>query len=153
MSAGQTSDFTYTNAVWVLSNANGLGGTPTWTNLVPEGAPGSPPERRSHSAVYDSASNSMIIYGGQGEAVHPPLGDSWVLANANGLGGTPAWTPLAPDGVPPVPRIFHTAVFDATSGGMTVFGGGSLEGNFFSAWVLTGATVTPPSGQRPRIQP
>jgi hypothetical protein len=95
----------------------------------------------------------MIIYGGQGEAIHPPLGDTWVLSNANGLGGTPAWTQLALDGVLPVPRIFHTAVFDAASGGMMVFGGGSFEGIFFSTWLLTGATPASSPGQRLRIQP
>jgi hypothetical protein len=40
-----------TNGVWTLSNANGLGGTPQWTNIVPDGAAGSPPQRLGHSAV------------------------------------------------------------------------------------------------------
>src|SRR5262249_35121343 len=145
VSAGYRSDdSTITNGSWALSNANGLGGSPTWTNLVPDGAPGSPPQRASHSAVYDPATNRMIIYGGQGAEIHPPLGDTWVLSNANGLGGIPEWTQLAPDGVLPVARIFHTAVFDAATGRMTVFGGGSFEGIFFSAWVLTDATAASP---------
>jgi hypothetical protein len=33
------------NAVWTLSHANGLGGTPQWTNIVANGAAGSPPLR------------------------------------------------------------------------------------------------------------
>lgn len=142
----RSDDSTITNAVWALSNANGLGGTSLWNNLVPEAAPGSPPQRASHSAVYDRATNSMIIYGGQGAEIHPPLDDAWVLSNANGLGGIPEWTQLAPDGVLPVARIFHTAVFDAANRRMTVFGGGSFEGLFFSTWVLTGATRASPIG-------
>ncbi len=50
------------NDVWVLSNANGVNGTPTWTQLSPTG--GRPAPRLVHTAVYDPTSNSMIIFGG-----------------------------------------------------------------------------------------
>src|SRR5262249_46918603 len=46
------------NDVWALS----LGGTPTWTQLVPGGTP--PPRRRSLAAIFDPAGDRMIVYGG-----------------------------------------------------------------------------------------
>jgi hypothetical protein len=134
------------NSVWALSNANGLGGTPVWTNLIPSGAAGSPGCRASFSGVYDPGSNRMIIYGGNSDlGIDNPdydfvaYGDVWVLANANGLGGVPTWTQLHPTGFQPVGRIGHTAYYDAVNNKMGIFGGFSVEGSFLSVWVLTHA--------------
>jgi hypothetical protein len=49
------------NDTWVLSNANGLNGVPSWTQLATAGGPPSP---RYAPAVYDPTSNTMIIFGG-----------------------------------------------------------------------------------------
>ena len=80
------------NDVWVLTDANGIGGASQWINLIANGDASSPPARSGHSAVYDAADNIMIVFGGCGGSCSPALNDVWVLANANGLGGTPAWT-------------------------------------------------------------
>src|SRR5581483_9103274 len=77
------------NDVWVLSNANGLGGPPSWMQLLPGGTP--PPPRGLHAAVYDAATNRMIIFGG-GTGTGGSYDDVWVLSNANGLGEAPAWS-------------------------------------------------------------
>src|ERR1700730_17421467 len=45
---------------WVLSSANGLGGTPTWTQLQPTGTPGV--NNGGATAVYDAATNQVIVY-------------------------------------------------------------------------------------------
>ena len=116
--------------VWVLSNANGLGGPPTWTQLSPSGP--SPGLRNYASTVYDGSSNRMILYGG-GSA---PQGDVWVLTNANGLGGTPTWAQLLPSGVLPVQSSVNASWYDAVSNRMLIFGGGC---NDSSAWILSGA--------------
>jgi Galactose oxidase, central domain/Abnormal spindle-like microcephaly-assoc'd, ASPM-SPD-2-Hydin/Thrombospondin type 3 repeat len=125
------------NDVWVLSNANGLGGTPTWTQLTPSGDAPSP--RFLHTAVYDPATNRMIIYGGCC-APGARFGDVWVLSNANGLGGTPAWTQLSPNGVTPGERDTHTAVYNPATGRMTLFAGRSCTAtgcvNLNDLWVL-----------------
>jgi uncharacterized protein YjdB len=126
----------YFNDVWVLSNANGLSGAPTWTELIPSGT--APPARESSTAVYDSTNNILMVYGG--DAGGSPFGDFWVLSNANGTGGTPVWTQLLPTGTAPASRTGHTAVFDSVNDRMTIFGGTTSGGTTLSdAWVLTTA--------------
>jgi hypothetical protein len=70
------------NDVWVLENANGLTGTPQWVQLAPNGGP--PANRNNQVAVYDSANNNMIMFGGAGDIGVGILSDTWVLSNANG---------------------------------------------------------------------
>jgi len=132
-----------TNGVWTLSHANGVGGTPQWTNIVRNGAPGSPAKRGSHTAVYDVTHNRMVIFGGL-QIPDPGTGpggfnDVWVLANANGIGGTPAWTRLNPTNGPPGTRFFHSAVYDAVNNLMVIFGGDNDESVYFISWVLSDA--------------
>jgi hypothetical protein len=130
-----------TNGVWTLSHANGLGGHPRWTNIVAPGAAGSPPRRYGHTAVYDEANNRMIVFGGAPAPDPAAIGfnDVWVLAYANGLGGTPAWTKLKPSGTPPATRWQHTAVYDAVNNRMLAFAGDLADPVYFVAWILSGA--------------
>lgn len=124
---------TFFNDVWVLSNANGLGGTASWTQLSPSGTPPSP--RSNMQAVYDPTNNIMIISGGWS----PFSNDVWILSNANGIGGTPQWTQLSPSNSPPAARAGHSAIYDATNNRMTIFGGNNGSGLFNDVWVLSGA--------------
>ena len=130
--------------VWVLTNANGLGGTPAWIPLSPTGGPppgGTFPGRESTSAVYDAATNRMIIFGGA--SCDPCSGhdDVWVLTNANGVGGAPAWLELLPSGGPPSARYGNSAVFDSTGNRLMISAGletgGGLAGD---SWVLANAS-------------
>jgi len=118
---GGGSPGTIFNDVWVLTNANGTAGTPVWNQLSPVGGP--PATRVNSTATYDPVSNRMTIFGGyNGSSI--PYGDTWVLANANGTGGTPAWTQIAQASTDyPAPREAHTAVYDASRNVMIVFGG------------------------------
>jgi hypothetical protein len=145
---GSTNTVFAVNDVWVLSNANGLGGTPTWTQLTPSGTP--PAGRNSHSAVLDPISNRMTVFGGITST--GLTNDVWVLSNANGI-GTPAWTPITPSGTPPAARQRHTAVYKFLTNRMTVFGGGTgvfPTGVFNDTWVLTDANgVVPPVACQP----
>ncbi len=111
------------NDVWALA----LAGTPEWTEIVPAGTPPSP--RAAASVVVDVARDRAIVFGGDDGA---PLGDAWALS----LAGTPAWTPLAPAGTPPVARQGAGAVLDAARDRMLVFGGwdGSELGD---TWALS----------------
>ena len=126
----------YLSDVWVLSNANGEGGTPAWTKLTPSGT--GPSQRENSSAIYDSVNNVLTIYagdtGGQG------LTDVWTLSNANGQGGTPVWTLLTPTGTAPEGRTGQASVYDSAHNRMIMFGGiNEINGTRFlnDTWILT----------------
>jgi len=121
------------NDTWVLSNANGTGGAATWTQLTPSGNP--PSARSFHNAVYDAANNRMIVYSGENIWGNIVYSDAWVLSNANGLGGTPAWTQLSPTGAADA-IDGSTTVYDAASNKLIVFGGGDFLN---SVWTLSNA--------------
>jgi hypothetical protein len=127
------------NDAWVLSNANGQGGTPTWSPLSPLGTP--PQARGYQSAVYDADNNRMLVFGGshwdQTAQLGVVLGDLWQLSNANGIGGTPTWTQLPQLGTPPGPRSSHTAAFDAVNQRMILLGGrDSTDTPSNRVWIL-----------------
>ena len=106
--------------VWVLTNANGLGDTPVWIQLAPEGTP--PTNiRGSPGTVYDAASNRLIVYGGCYANCSPAQSTVYVLTHANGLGGTPTWTMSAVKN--PQARVTHSMVFDPSSNRIITFGG------------------------------
>lgn len=122
--------------VWVLENANGLGGTPpNWIQQFPTGGP---PTSRTRQGVYDPTANRMILFGGGLTATGFNSNEVWVLENANGLGGTPNWTQLFPTGGPPPARGSHSVVLNVGTNRMTVFGGGSnlTVSSLNDVWVL-----------------
>ena len=130
---------TATNAVWVLTNANGLGGTPGWINLIAEGSIGSAPPRADHTTVYDPKTNRMTTFGGR--VLLPAFvnyNDTWVLVNANGI-GTAAWSQVSPPSSLPPERAEHTAVLNTLSGRMIAFGGTNGPVDWNDVWVLTNA--------------
>ena len=129
------------NDVWVLTHADGTGGSPVWAQLSTTGGP--PSARGFQASAYDAANNRMIIFAGD-----PNIGfcsgtvnDTWVLANADGMGGTPTWTQLSPTGGPPALGQGSSAVYDPATNRMTVFGGNVTACGAISnvVWVLTNA--------------
>src|SRR5262249_5332902 len=110
----------------------------TWTALNPTGTPPSP--RIQHSAVYDAANNRMIVFGGGLGSTSPCANDVWVLTDANGKSGVPAWVQLSPSGSSPAPRGHHGAVYDPNTNSMIVYGGHNCFSTDFSdVWVLSNA--------------
>lgn len=132
------------NFVYVLSNANGLAGTPQWLTFgtLPDLSQGFPPAK-GPSAVYDATNNRLITFGGCLANCGSPVNDVWVLTNANGLGGNPTWLKLLPTGVLPSSRANQAAVYDSTSNKMIIFGGQNgccnPQVTFDDVWVLTNA--------------
>src|SRR5947209_951037 len=59
---GRDSSQNNLNDVWILTNANGMGGASAWINLLPANSPGAPASRSGHTAVYDAGSNRMIVF-------------------------------------------------------------------------------------------
>jgi N-acetylneuraminic acid mutarotase len=101
----------YSNEVWALS----LGGTPAWTQIIPAGD--APPARAGHAALYDPVRDRLVLSGGYYfDGASHYLADLWALS----LGGTPAWTQLAPAGFG---RAGHSLVYDALGDRAVVFGG------------------------------
>lgn len=135
------------NDVWVLSNADGIGGPPSWTRLTTTGT--APIPRRWHNVVYDAQSNRLLVFGGeaaQGTAVCPctMMNDFWVLTNANGLGGTPTWIQPPVVGAPTA-RASARAGYDPNTNSFIVYGGftysGSAPINLSDVWVLNNANA------------
>lgn len=110
----------YSNRVYVLTNANGLGGTPAWVQLLPAGTP--PNTNGLESVIYDEKNNRLIVYGGCWGNCSPPLSDVYALTHANGLGGDPEWVQV--DVTNPQERMGHSAVYDPLNNLMIAFGGG-----------------------------
>jgi hypothetical protein len=129
------------NDVWVLTNANGLGGTPQWVQLNPIGS--APPPRRDHVVAYNPATNRLIVFGGFDDATSTYYNDVWVLTEANGTGGVPEWIQQAPSGGPPAVRIGAMAAYSSASNRLVVAMGGNASNPFLpDVWVLTDADGT-----------
>jgi hypothetical protein len=123
MGGAATGTGTETNAVYVLSNANGVAGaTANWTNLIAEGAAGSPPAGQNRLAAYDSASNRFVQLGGAAPS------DVWVLSNANGAGGAAAWTQLSIPTGPGAGLAPQAQIYDPATGTLTVLFSGTISG-------------------------
>jgi hypothetical protein len=89
---GSVGSLPYLGDVWVLTNATSSSGIPEWLQLTPTGSP--PTNSGEATAVYDPNSNRLITHGGCSANCSPALSQTFVLTNANGLGGTPAWIAL-----------------------------------------------------------
>lgn len=131
-----------TEELWILTNASGAGGTPRWEKVAhPAGAPW-PAPRAEHAVAYDEASNRLMLYGGH-DCVAPVFTDYWVLRDADGSTGTPAWERIIPDttaGTPREPRG-QAMAFSPGKNRLIVFGGfdyRTLE-SFNDSWILTDA--------------
>jgi hypothetical protein len=144
MYGGQDCFSTLYGDVWILSNANGLGGTPTWTQLSPTGG-GPGPREITGGVAYDVTNNNFIVFGGVFNSM--VFNDVWVLSHANGQGGTPAWTKLSPSGTLPPARVGNSTIYDAKGNRLTIFGGADATGLLGDVWVLSHANG---QGGRPK---
>jgi hypothetical protein len=86
--------------------------------------------------AYDSANNRLIVYGTPSDGISP--NEVWILGNADGSGGAPLWTRLAVSN-PPSRRSSNSAVYDAASNRLTIFGGGTPTAVLSEVWVLSDA--------------
>jgi len=103
---------TTSSAVNVLTNANGTGGTPAWTNLIAEGAVGAP-AFAGWNVDYDASGNRGILS-------QPGTTSLYYLNNANGLGGTTSYTLVTPSGGAGALPSYGLAL-DAPSGRVMTF--------------------------------
>jgi hypothetical protein len=124
---GLTADGHNNNDVWVLSNANGTGGLAVWSPLAVGGQ--LPPRRRNHTAVYDTDTRCMVVFGGLGD--NSPLSDVWILSLSSVGGAQWSQGHIDPAGAISA-RESHTAIYQPSGAGsppegspaMIVFSGG-----------------------------
>lgn len=91
--------------------------TNSWRNITPGGS--RPLRRCLHHAVYDSARDQMLLYGGCASGFGPcPLGDLWALDFRTGQ-----WAERT-GGVKPPPRQHYGMVFDSVRDRLVLYGGG-----------------------------
>ena len=78
-----------------------------WTQLV---LPGGPLAREGHSAIWDDANQSLLIFAGEASAHLQSYSDLWQFSWP-----TKSWSVLEPSGGAPTSRFAHTSVWDAAS--------------------------------------
>jgi RHS repeat-associated protein len=123
--------------LFVLVNASGTGGAPTWLRVPVEGGPG---PLAFAGGGYEPSGNRLVVFGGCAGSCDTPSAETWVLQGANGLGGPPSWTRLAVSG--PSARFGHAAALDPATDRLYVFGGTSSESGptLDDLWVLESAS-------------
>ena len=109
----------------------------TWTNLKPTGE--LPSGRHFSSAVYDSGTGQVILFGGSGfdsSGASPVyFNDTWAYDPI-----TNTWTKLQPTGELPSARELPSAVYDSGTGQVILFGGaGGSDGTALNdTWAYGG---------------
>src|SRR5204863_1100793 len=90
----------------------------TWIQLSPSGGPAS--SYVVDVTAFDQATDRAIIFDGSGTS--GITNETWVLANADGFGGTPTWIQLSPIGGPPQARNTRTA-YDSVNNRLIIMDG------------------------------
>jgi RHS repeat-associated protein len=122
---GRTAGDAVTSEVWVLTNANGLGGAASWSRLAPGGP--APAARWGHGSGYDRGLRRLITFGGTGAGydagTNVVLNDVWALSNADGVSGTAQWKRItAPVPLPPA-RVGAIAAYSPSQNKLLIRGG------------------------------
>ena len=138
---GRSSDDVLFGDAFVLTHANGLGGTPEWLPL-PAGEP-LPAPRWGHAAAYDGASQRLLIFGGTGPGYETGqnfvANDAWLMGEGSGAA---EWVHLAVGGTPPVGRLLSSSAYSPTRNRVVVTLGTNnrtAPTHFDDLWVLTNA--------------
>ena len=111
-------------------------GSASWAPIETVERPG---VRAGHSGVYDPARDRFVIFGGY-DGYSTFLNDAWALS----FEGTPAWIDLAPAGVIPPGRYFHSGVHDPSGDRLVVFGGYGGGDSREDLWFLDWAPALSP---------
>lgn len=77
---------------WVLHGASGNGDARHWQELAPAGEVPAP--RRGASALFDPATDRVLLFGGDVDAPASAVDEVRVLHHASGVGGIPLWSAL-----------------------------------------------------------
>ena len=124
------------NDLWVLTDANGTGGSATWSDILEQGGMNQPPVGAFPSTY--SPQVNMVFLVEQANMAQPP--NLWQLSNADGLdlSGNPAmpvWAVTTPTGAPGSGSLGAIA-YDYPSNRLVVQ---IFQSNSVEYWVITGA--------------
>jgi MBG domain (YGX type) len=127
------------NDLWVLSNANGIGGAPVWTKLLVQGGVNQPPVG-AFPSTYSPELNTVFLIE-QANASLPP--NVWELSNASGFDShgnpaTPVWSKTTPTNPPSSGSIGGPIAYDYASDRLVVQIGLSTATQY---WIIS---CTPP---------
>jgi hypothetical protein len=139
--------------VWFLDHANGLGGTPGWSQYSINHMP--VPVLTQHGAIFYPPQANMVVYGGSLAPGGCAQNDVWSIQTTNPNG---SWNKKTPGGTALSPRGAFASAYDPASDRMIVFGGKDpCDSLFGDTWVLPQAGATahswiwlPVSGPSPR---
>jgi Kelch motif protein/galactose oxidase-like protein len=107
---------------------------PSWERIEPAGETPSP--RSGAAAVYDSARDRLLIFGGR-DTSDRALDDLWELS-LHGRGDRATWRHVATDGPRPRGRYRATLTLDPEEGGLILYGGEPWYGwKLSDVWVLS----------------
>lgn len=106
---------------------------------------GTAPFRFGHSAIYDTANNRMIIFGGQDEGF-VYRNDVFILNLT-----TMAWSLASVTGTVPTARALHTAIYDSANQQMILYGGTDGISQFPDLHVLSLPPTVPFAWSSPSV--
>ncbi|MDP6453529.1 MAG: kelch repeat-containing protein, partial [SAR202 cluster bacterium] len=101
--------------------------TDQWSQLGPSGS--WPPVRAAHSALWDSNTDRMLVFGGNGGSVLGDHNDVWAYSTADN-----EWVQLVQDQPLPPERRSHVAAWDSKVRRLLIWSGGNPRLSDF--WVL-----------------
>lgn len=116
----------FTNDLWILLNANGVGRTPEWRKFEYRGD--SPPPLGFHRALYDGETNRALVIGGMPPATgieSPITNQAWELIGATGGPGGQVWHKLRATSPPGITSF--AVAYDPVSNRAIVFGGSTYR--------------------------
>jgi hypothetical protein len=113
-----------------------------WSNLV-SGGPSEPPDRMGGAMAFDTAANTLLLFGGLDPETRIPLtlNDTWSFHwTGPPVTGTGNWTNLNLS-VAPSTRYDMAMAYDASEGAIVLFGGSTVSGAPLAdtwTWTLLG---------------
>jgi hypothetical protein len=125
-----------TNEIWSLEMSDTL----RWVQLTPRGYA---PALERHGAVYDPATDRLLIHGGWDIDYDELFVNDSAISMS--LDDRPAFEQLRPSGDWPDPRAGESAVFDLARDRLVIWGGTDFGFSFNDTWDLQFDTTTRPA--------
>jgi hypothetical protein len=123
-----------------------LGDAPAWERST---ATGGPNARFAHSAIYDTADERMVVFGGTNDW-ESATAEVWALNMVDGWANA-SWQKLSPTGTAPRARYDHAAVYLPNLDWMVAFGGTPDGQTELADLAVLDLSVDPPAWIRPDV--